>query len=126
MSNLLIFDRTSLPAPEISRPAADRLIDGDPVFSTWVLETAFGETTFSGIWASTEGAWKVIYDEWEYCTLIEGVAEVTEDGGQTHSLKAGDHFIFRPGFTGSWRVTEPVTKTFVVIIPENPSAPARD
>jgi hypothetical protein len=116
MSNLLIFDRDNLPEAEVSRPAPDRLIDGDPVFSTWVLDTAFDETTFAGIWAATVGAWRVSYDEWEYCTIVEGIAEVSEDGGQTHRLKAGDHFIFHPGFSGTWRVIAPVTKTFVVIV----------
>ena len=53
-------------APEIEKPAAEKLISGDPVFTTWNLEQTADEL-YCGIWQSTPGKWHVSYDEWEYC-----------------------------------------------------------
>ena len=99
---------------EVSSPAADRLVSGAPVFTTWLHETSGDEKTYAGVWQSTPGAWRVVYDEWEYCTLISGHSILTEDDGTAHELKAGDHFVIRPGFSGVWQVVETTQKTFVV------------
>ncbi|MGN6422389.1 MAG: cupin domain-containing protein [Asticcacaulis sp.] len=113
--NFLKFDRDALPEPESGAPAPDKVIDGDPRFTSWTLDQT-APNTFAGYWAATPGSWRVAYDEWEYCTLVEGHAVVTEDGHAPVELRAGDHFIFRPGYQGVWRVVEPVLKTFVVIL----------
>jgi uncharacterized protein len=114
MSRLLLFDRHSLAEPEISRPQPQRLIRGDPVHSTWNLNTSEDEKTFSGFWQSTPGAWRVIYDEWEFCTLIEGVSILHEDGQSSVQLEAGQSFVLRPGFSGVWDVVETTLKTYVI------------
>jgi uncharacterized cupin superfamily protein len=114
--NFLKFDRSDLPEPEHGAPAPDKVIDGDPRFTSWTLDST-APNTFAGYWAATPGAWRVAYDEWEYCTLVEGHAVVVEDGHAPVDLRPGDHFIFRPGYQGQWRVMEPVLKTFVVILP---------
>ena len=43
-------------APETDRPRPDRLISGDPVFTTWSLEETDG--LFCGLWESTPGKWR--------------------------------------------------------------------
>ena len=116
MSQFLKFDRADV-TPEQDRPAPERVIDGDPRFTTWLLETSPDEKTYAGYWAATPGTWRVSYDEWEYCTLVEGLAIVTEDGQPPVTLIPGDHIVFRPGYQGQWQVIEPVLKTFVIILP---------
>jgi uncharacterized cupin superfamily protein len=98
--------------PETSRPAADRLIAGDPVHTTWSLDERGG--LFAGIWQSTPGAWRVVYDEWEYCRILSGVSVLTEDGQPPRTVKAGDSFVLRPGFVGIWQVVETTTKDYVI------------
>jgi len=117
VSRFLRFDLNSLPAPEYSAPTPDRVISGEPSFTTWILEDTPKSHRYAGYWAATVGAWRVSYEEWEYCSLLEGKAIVTEDGQESVTLSSGDHFIFRPGFQGRWDVLEPVLKTFVVILP---------
>ena len=117
MSHFVLFDPQKLPEPEHTAPDPAKVIEGDPQFTVWTVEQQ-GEATFAGYWKSTPGAWRVSYDEWEYCSILEGYAVVTEDGGETWDLTAGAHFVFRPSFTGTWKVIEPVLKTFVVIMPE--------
>ncbi len=50
--------------PETGAPAADRLIAGEPVHTTWNLEDD-GKGLYAGIWQSTPGKWRISYDEWE-------------------------------------------------------------
>ena len=99
-------------APEVERPAAEKLISGDPVFTTWNLEEKDG--LYSGIWQSTVGKWHVSYDEWEYFRLLEGVSILTDAEGQETRLTAGDSFIIRPGFSGTWEVVETTRKDYVI------------
>lgn len=103
--------------PEISRPSADRIIAGDPVHTTWLIEESADGKVFAGIWASTPGAWRVQYDEWEFCCLLDGVSVLTAADGTEQRFKAGDQFVIQPGFTGIWTVVEPTRKTFVIRLP---------
>ena len=93
--------------------ADDRLIEGAPVTTTRLDYHGAGET-YAGEWASDVGAWRVSYDEWEFCHVIEGVCELTPDGGSAHRFQTGDSFVIEPGFKGVWRVIEPMKKRFVV------------
>ena len=38
---------------------------------------------------------------------------ITEDGGTPREVKAGDSFILRAGFTGTWSVIETTRKDYV-------------
>ncbi len=112
MNHVQSFD-TSAIEPEEGAPAADRLLSGNPRFTTWNVEEAAGGI-YSGIWQSTPGKWRIVYDEWEYFHMLEGYSIVTEDGGAPIHLKAGDRLILRPGFKGSWEVIETTRKDYVI------------
>ena len=100
--------------PVVSRPDPSKLVSGDPVHTTWNLEDKDG--LYCGLWHSTVGAWRVAYDEWEYCHLREGVSVLTNDRGHATTCRAGDSFIVRPGFTGIWTVIEPTLKDYVILL----------
>ncbi len=112
MSKAQTFDISGI-EPEEGRPAADRLISGDPVFTSWNIEEAEGGI-YAGIWQSTPGKWRIQYDEWEYFHILEGHSILTSDDGETFDLKAGDRLILRPGFKGSWEVVETTRKDYVI------------
>lgn len=99
--------------PEIGAPAEGRIISGDPQFKTWNAEET-SDGLYAGIWESTVGKWHVAYDEWEFFQLISGVSVVTEEGKEPVILRAGDSFIIRPGFKGTWEVIETTRKTYVI------------
>ena len=99
--------------PELTRPAPDRLIEGDPVHRTWNLEDDRG--LYCGIWESTPGAWRVSYDEWEYCRILAGRSVLEGDDGSRLDITTGDAFVIRPGFTGIWRVIETTRKDYVIL-----------
>ncbi|MFV0515124.1 MAG: cupin domain-containing protein [Jhaorihella sp.] len=98
--------------PQTERPAADRVIAGDPVFTTWNLEDRDG--ICCGVWESTPGKIRIVYEEWEYCRILAGRSIITEDGGTPREVGPGDSFMLRPGFSGTWEVIETTRKDYVI------------
>jgi uncharacterized protein len=103
---------TKAAEPEINRPDPSKVLAGDPVHTTWNLEERDG--LYCGIWESTLGKWRISYDEWEYCTILSGISVLTEDGEVPNTVKAGDSFVLRPGFKGTWEVIETTRKDYVI------------
>lgn len=98
---------------EVSRPDPARVVAGDPVHTTWNVETR--DNLYCGRWQSTPGAFRVAYTEWEYVRIIKGISVLTEDGGAAVTLREGDSCILRPGFSGVWEVTETTLKDYVIL-----------
>jgi uncharacterized cupin superfamily protein len=98
---------------EEGAPAPDRVISGNPRFRTWNVEEAAGGL-YAGIWEATPGKWRVVYDEWEFCHILSGVSVITEEGGEARTVRAGDSFVLRPGFRGTWDVIETTRKEYVI------------
>jgi uncharacterized cupin superfamily protein len=111
MENYIPIDPSQV-APETERPAPEKVVSGDPVFTTWNIEDRDG--LYAGIWQSTPGAWRVSYDEWEYCHIREGLSVLKADDGSEITLRAGDSFLIRPGFKGVWEVKETTVKDYVI------------
>lgn len=111
MSDLFLRVLPSVEAEE-DAPPADRVISGEPQFTTWNHEERDG--IYCGIWEATPGHWRVSYDEWEFCHILSGHSVITDADGTEYHLKAGDSFILRPGFTGTWKVIETTRKEYVI------------
>jgi uncharacterized cupin superfamily protein len=97
---------------DVSRPNADVVIAGDPVHTNWSIEERGG--LYCGIWQSTAGAWAVSYSEWEYVYILQGYSVLTDEKGTATHLRAGDRFVIRPGFRGTWTVIETTIKDYVI------------
>lgn len=97
---------------ETDRPAPEKVIAGDPRFTTWNAEERDG--LYCGIWEATPGKWRISYDEWEYCRILSGRSVITQDDGTRHEVGPGDSFILRPGFKGTWEVIETTRKDYVI------------
>lgn len=111
MAGLLLPIDAAGPVEE-SGPAADRLIAGNPRFRTWNVEEADG--LYAGLWEATPGKWRIEYDEWEFCHILSGVSVIEEEGSEPRTVRAGDSFVIRPGFKGTWEVVETTRKEYVV------------
>lgn len=111
MRHWLSFDLSAI-TPEHGAPPPERVIAGDPRFTTWNIEERDG--LYAGVWQSTPGKWRIVYDEWEYFRILEGYSVVTEEGGEAFHLRAGDSLILRPGFKGTWEVIETTRKDYVI------------
>lgn len=99
--------------PQIERPDPAKVISGDPVHTTWNLEER--GTLYCGLWQSTPGKWRVSYSEWEYVHILEGVSILTDAEGKATTLRAGDSWVIRPGFEGTWECVETTLKDYVIL-----------
>ena len=98
--------------PEVTRPDPAKVLSGDPVHSTWNLEETDG--LYCGLWQSTPGKWRMRYSEWEYVYIHSGHSILTDADGTAIHLRAGDSYIIRPGFEGTWEVLETTVKDYVI------------
>ena len=112
MSEYMIDISSDGTEPVTERPAPEKVLAGDPVFTTWNIEEREG--LCCGIWQATSGKWRISYEEWEYCRILTGVSVLTEDGGAARTVRAGDSFILRPGYIGTWEVIETTVKDYVI------------
>lgn len=109
------------PREDVAAP--DRLIAGAPTFRTWELdEVLAGASQWgridTGVWEATPGTTKSIKGvSFEFCHILSGRAEITEDGGATYTFGAGDSFVMKPGFTGQWKTLETLRKIYVFVSP---------
>jgi len=99
--------------PEAGAPAPERIVSGNPQFRTWNAEER-DDGLCADVWESTPGKWRIEYDEWEYCRILSGVSVIAEEGGEARTVRAGDSFVLRPGFRGSWEVLETTRKEYVI------------
>jgi uncharacterized protein len=94
-------------------PSSGSVISGKPQFTSWNVDEASGGLS-SGIWEATPGKWHFANEHWEYCRILHGVSIVSEDGGEAHTVRAGDSFVLRAGFKGTWEVIETTRKDYVI------------
>lgn len=111
--NLFMPVNTGQTQPEVSRPAAEKVLEGDPVHTTWNVEERDGGL-YAGIWESTPGEWQIAYDEWEFCHILSGISVIADNEGNAHRVTAGASFVLRPGFKGTWQVIETTRKEYVI------------
>jgi len=104
--------------PEPGAPRPETVTQGAPQFLSWDLE-ARGDI-FAGVWETSPGAWRMDYSEWEYCRILSGHSVITGDDGTRLEVRAGDSFLIRPGFKGTWECLETTRKDYVIIA--NPDA----
>lgn len=103
--------------PEHGAPAPDRVVSGTPTFETWSTYESGDGKYFSGLWRATPGKWRIVYSEWEYCEMLEGISIVTSAEGEAKTFKAGDRFVLEPGFEGTWEVLKTTLKRYVIHLP---------
>jgi uncharacterized protein len=98
----------------VSRPAPDRLLSGDPEHTA---RNFFSDSTgqfFAGTWESTPGRWRVRYTENEFCHITQGAVRIESSSGDAWTFRAGDSFVIPAGFSGTWNVSQPLKKLYVI------------
>lgn len=92
----------------------EKLIAGNPLQKVWNHYTDPSGKFFSGIWESEVGKWRISYTEEEFCHLLKGISIVTDEDGESVTLRAGDSFVIPRGFKGSWEVVEVSRKEYAI------------
>ncbi|WP_343716542.1 cupin domain-containing protein [Inquilinus sp.] len=96
------------------RPDAAKILAGDPVQTVRNFYDDPSGQFSSGIWEGAVGAWRVSYTEEEFCHLLSGTVELTDDAGDVRRFEAGASFVIPAGFVGSWRNVTPARKLYVI------------
>ena len=116
MSLLISVNPNPTTAPKESSCPPDRLVEGAPQFKTWALDASRNGEVNTGIWQATPGVNRSIKGEtFEFCHILEGVIELTPEGGEPVIYRAGDSFVMKPGYKGLWRTIETVKKIYVTV-----------
>ena len=116
MTGIVKIDHNPSFAPKESVPAPERLISGDPQLKSWPMDESREGKVRTGVWESTPGVSHSIKGEtFEFCHLLEGVIELTPQGGEPVVYRAGDSFVMKPGFVGIWKTIETVRKIYVIV-----------
>ncbi|MBL9053888.1 MAG: DUF861 domain-containing protein [Tabrizicola sp.] len=93
----------------------DNVLRGTPDESAFVHLTSADGNTMLGVWDCGAYAERLIdYAYNEMCTVIEGAVEITADGGEMVTYRAGDTFFMAKGFTGLWESHGRFRKFFMI------------
>jgi len=116
MALLQTIDPNRLGVPVPGKPLPERLISGNPEFLTWAFDSSRGGEVRTGIWQATPGETVSIKGEtFEFCHILDGVIELTEEGGKPVTYRKGDSFVMKPGYRGVWKTIETVRKIYVTV-----------
>jgi uncharacterized cupin superfamily protein len=100
--------------PDVSAPAADRLIAGKPETRVANYFSDGTQQFFAGRWSATRGKWRIRYTENELCVMTSGRVVIESDSGERSSFAAGDAFVVPSGFSGTWEVLEDCSKIYAI------------
>jgi uncharacterized protein len=100
--------------PEVSQPAADRVVSGTPAFQVRNYFTDTSQQFFAGRWSASRGKWRVHYTENELCVMTAGRVVIESASGERSAFGPGDAFVIPAGFSGTWEVLEDCTKIYAI------------
>lgn len=88
---------------------------GTPQTSGRIIHRAPDASIEIGIWECTPGSWTITdrVDN-ETIHLLAGRARLTDAGGSSVDLVAGDVLVLPRGWSGTWEIVETVRKFYVI------------
>ena len=94
------------------------IIEGTPTARGTVLMQSQDKLLSGGFWECTAGKFQWIFGWDEFVHILEGEVTIREEGGATHTLRAGDIAHFPLGLKTYWHVPNYVRKVFTLRTPE--------
>ncbi len=113
IDQLINFAEAQTPADHY-RPAAEKILKGDPAQSVRNHYSSPCKQFHTGEWSGDVGQWTINYTEHEYCEILQGVSVLRDKDGNAVTYRAGDRFVIPAGFSGTWEVIEPTRKIYVM------------
>lgn len=115
MAHIVAFAQQS-PQPEYDRPRQNRLLEGNPLRTTWShYQSSNGEFS-CGVWQCEPGSWKIEFapNKEEFFCVIEGRVRLHQLDGGVIEIAAGEAAVIPAGFRGWFEVLESVRKYYVI------------
>ena len=107
--------RSELPAMPIE---PSWVLEGTPTARGTVLMQSLDTCVSSGLWECTAGKFQWVFGWDEFVHVLEGEVTIREEGGESHTLRAGDLAHFPLGLKTYWHVPKFVRKFFTLRTPE--------
>jgi uncharacterized cupin superfamily protein len=91
------------------------IVSGDPAAAVhWIRVSGAGEPAYyAGLWTAEPSTFDWSFELDETAHILEGHVVVTQKGGPTLDLRAGDVVAFRKGAVTRWEVRQRLKKVFV-------------
>ena len=100
------------PGPVAISP--ERVISGSPSASTYVLYR--DSRTEAGLWKVGPGEFTTRLTGYrEFIHIVEGAGQLIHDDGDTIELSAGTVVALPEGWSGRWRITAPLVKSYSIV-----------
>ena len=113
IDQLINFAEAQTPADHY-RPAAEKILKGDPAQNVRNHYSSPCKQFHAGTWEGAVGQWTINYTEHEYCEILQGVSVLRDKDGNAVTYRTGDRFVIPAGFSGTWEVSEPTRKVYVM------------
>ncbi|MFC9490170.1 cupin domain-containing protein [Streptomyces hydrogenans] len=88
-----------------------QIVSGSPEVSSKVLWEAEDGRQIRGIWQITPGVVTDVEVD-EICVVIDGVATVEVEGGETFTVASGDVVVLNAGDRTTWTIHETLRKVY--------------
>jgi len=91
------------------------VIEGKAIEKVHIYHTSPDERFVIGLWECSPCKEHIdSYPFDEFMVILNGAVTVTDDEGRSQTFKAGDRFVMQKGWRGTWHMTEPFKKYFVI------------
>ena len=104
-----------IPSAELTTKPLAAPISGTDVSRSQVAFMTEERSVISGVWEADPGV-----SRWDFAGhgeiihILSGAMTIQRDGEEPEHVGAGDSVVFPIGWAGTWRVTEPLRKFYVV------------
>lgn len=116
MKLLTTVEQHPVQTPEEGYINPDILLEGNPLLQKWAPMAINNNKIKVGVMGGEPGVNRSAKrGMFEFCYLIEGVIELTEEGCEPKTYKAGDTFVMEDGYRGIWRTLETYKKVYVCV-----------
>lgn len=122
MTLLNTVEQSPAEKPEERFVNPDILLEGNPLLQLWAPYLSASKKVKIGVMSGEPGVNRSAKNGMlEFCYMIEGEIELTEDGCEPKRYSAGDTFFMEDGYRGTWRTIETFRKIYVCVYNEEQS-----
>lgn len=111
VKDIVVFGESEATVRNVKK-GPDRWIAGDLDITSTLHFTSLDGAFTAGIWESTPGTFRAVYEEDEFYHMLDGKVVIADDNGGSRTFVPGDTIVVPAGFTGTWDVLEPTKKFY--------------
>lgn len=111
IDDIVVFGESEATVRHV-RKGPDRWISGELAITNTLHFTSADGAFTAGIWESTPGKFRAVYEEDEFYHMLHGKVVIADDEGNARTFHPGDTIVVPAGFTGTWEVLEPTRKFY--------------